>query len=104
MKDHPYFIIQREIGKSSWFGFSILLKENCGFSRKKLIRFLKDNLIEYRPIVTGSFSKQPVIRYLNADLGEDLSNADSVDKNGLFVGNHHIDIRTNLDVLNDFKV
>ncbi len=104
MKDHPYFIIQREIGKSSWFGFSILLKENCGFSRKKLIRFLKDNLIEYRPIVTGNFSKQPVIRYLNADLGEDLSNADFVDKNGLFIGNHHIDIRTNLDVLNDFKV
>ena len=104
MKDHPYFLIQKEIGKSSWFGFSILLKQNCGFSRKTLIQFLKDNLIEYRPIVTGNFARQPVIRYLNTDLDEDLSNADFVDKNGLFIGNHHIDIRSQLDILKNFKV
>ena len=69
-----------------------------------MIQFLRENSIEYRPIVTGNFARQPVIRYLNADLHEDLSNADFVDKNGLFIGNHHIDIRSQLDVLTNFKV
>ena len=103
MKDNPYFMIQTEISKSSWFGFSLIIKPNSGISRKDLIRFLKENLIDYRPIVTGSFAKQPVIKYLNVDLTQDLSNADYVHNNGLFIGNHHIDIRNKLNLILKFK-
>ena len=93
------FIIQREIGSSSWFGFSIIVKEENGLSRNEFIDFLSKNSIEYRPIVTGNFAKQPVIKYLNADLSFNLENADYVDRNGLFIGNNHEDIRKDLDLL-----
>jgi len=104
MQDNPYFMIQKEISKSSWFGFSLIIKKDSGIERKDLIRFFNEKLIDYRPIVTGSFVKQPVIKYLNVDLSQDLSNADYVHTNGLFIGNHHIDIRSKLNLLKDFKI
>ncbi len=103
MKDNPFFIIQKEIGESSWFGFSIVLREETGVKRKELIKFLDDNLIECRPIVTGNFIRQPVIKYLNTDLSQNLDNADYIDRNGLFIGNHHQDLRDRLDNLLSFK-
>ena len=99
MSNKENFIIQREIGSSSWFGFSIIVKEENGLSRNEFIDFLSKNSIEYRPIVTGNFAKQPVIKYLNADLSFNLENADYVDRNGLFIGNNHEDIRKDLDLL-----
>jgi len=99
MSNKENFIIQREIGSSSWFGFSIIVKEENGLSRNAFINFLSKNSIEYRPIVTGNFAKQPVIKYLNADLSCNLENADYVDRNGLFIGNNHEDIRKDLDLL-----
>ena len=99
MSNKENFVIQREIGSSSWFGFSIIVKEENGLSRNEFINFLNKNSIEYRPIVTGNFAKQPVIKYLNADLSGNLENADYVDRNGLFIGNNHEDIRKDLDLL-----
>ncbi|HAR52393.1 MAG TPA: pyridoxamine 5-phosphate oxidase, partial [Roseovarius nubinhibens] len=31
--NHPKFMIQREIGKSSWFGFSLVLRPDAGMAR-----------------------------------------------------------------------
>ena len=103
MDDNPFFMIQSEIGKSSWFGFSLIVKQDSGVDRKDLIDFLSEKLIEYRPIVSGSFVKQPVIKYLDVDLTQDLSNSDYVHENGLFIGNHHFDIRSKLDIIKSFK-
>ena len=102
MKTKKNLIIQKEVGESSWFGFSLIVREEYGLSRNELINFLDKNLIEYRPIVTGNFAKQPVIKYLNYDLSQDLQNADYVDRNGLFIGNHQKDIRDKLDLLLKF--
>ena len=102
MKTNENLIIQKEVGESSWFGFSLIVREEYGLSRNELINFLDKNLIEYRPIVTGNFAKQPVIKYLNYDLSQDLKNADYVDRNGLFIGNHQKDIRDKLDLLLKF--
>jgi len=102
MKTNQNLIIQKEVGESSWFGFSLIVREEYGLSRNELINFLDKNLIEYRPIVTGNFAKQPVIKYLNYDLSQDLKNADYVDRNGLFIGNHQKDIRGKLDLLLKF--
>ena len=102
MKTNKNLIIQKEVGESSWFGFSLIVREEYGLSRNELINFLDKNLIEYRPVVTGNFAKQPVIKYLNYDLSQDLQNADYVDRNGLFIGNHQEDIRDKLDLLLKF--
>ncbi|EKV58028.1 DegT/DnrJ/EryC1/StrS family aminotransferase [Brachyspira hampsonii] len=93
------FIIQKEIEKSSWFGFSFIIKDNSGISRKDIINKLISNNIEVRPIVSGNFLKNEVIKYFDYEIFENVHNAELLDKNGFFVGNHHFDIRDKIDYL-----
>lgn len=98
--NHPYIDIQKEIGSSSWFGFSLVLNEQCPISRQQLVKVLVDNLIECRPIVTGNFLKnKEVLEYFDYEISGTMKNAEYIDKNGLFVGNHHVDISTQIDFL-----
>ena len=44
--NHAYIEIQQETGKSSWFGFSLVLKESSPYSRAELVKLLTENGIE----------------------------------------------------------
>ncbi len=93
------FMIQKEIGSSSWFGFSLIAKPGSGIERKRLAKHLMDNDIECRPIVAGNFAKNRVVTYMSHSIHGDLKNAEWIDYNGLFVGNHQYDISSNLGEL-----
>jgi CDP-4-dehydro-6-deoxyglucose reductase, E1 len=80
------FLIQEEIGRSSWFGFSIILKDPL-FKRSEILNKLASNSVETRPIVTGNFTKNKVLRYFNYSIHGSLLNAEFLDSNGFFVGN-----------------
>ena len=100
--EHPFLHIQKEIGSSSWFGFSLILKEKSPISRSDLVGMLVENEIECRPIVTGNFLKNvEVLKYFDYEISGTLENADYIDKQGLFVGNHHVCIKNELDYLFD---
>lgn len=86
MIDKPNIIIQKEIGDSSWFGFSMIFKEG---NRQSYINKLGKMGFECRPIVAGNFTKNPVMKFFNYEVPHDLNNADKLDSNGLFIGNHH---------------
>ena len=81
--------IQKEIGQSSWFGFSMVVNEDSEISREALVSFLTKNGIEIRPIVAGNILHNPMVEYFDYSIGGNLTNADIVHKNGLFIGNHH---------------
>ena len=87
MSEH--ILIQKEVGESSWFGFSLILKNKLENKRDKLIEVLMQNHIETRPIVAGNFTTNPVIKYLEYEISGSLKNSDYLDKNGFFVGNDH---------------
>jgi CDP-6-deoxy-D-xylo-4-hexulose-3-dehydrase len=59
MKEIPEIMIQREIGESSWFGFSIVLPEWC--DRAPVLDVLREAGIETRPIVAGNFTLNPLL-------------------------------------------
>jgi CDP-6-deoxy-D-xylo-4-hexulose-3-dehydrase len=100
--EHPFLHIQKEIGSSSWFGFSLILKEKSPISRSDLVGMLVENEIECRPIVTGNFLKNvEVLKYFDYEISGTLENSDYIDKQGLFVGNHHVCIKNELDYLFD---
>ena len=101
MEEHPRIIIQAEIGKSSWFGFSLIVRPNSDYSRDQLRQFLDKNGFEYRPIVAGNFTEQKVLEYMNFECMGSLPNADCIQRNGLFIGNHHRDFSSTLRLLND---
>jgi CDP-6-deoxy-D-xylo-4-hexulose-3-dehydrase len=90
---------QVENGSSSWFGFSLLLEGTLAGKRKELVMALTLAGIESRPIVTGNFTLNPVMKHLDYEDLPPLPVADAVHNNGLFVGNHHFDITSELDLL-----
>lgn len=90
-KDHPFLDIQKEVGESSWFGFSFVIKEGAAIERKSLVNNLISAGIECRPIVTGNFLKnERVLSYFDYSVHDTVANAEYIDKNGFFVGNHQI--------------
>ena len=98
--NHQDFIIQKEIGSSSWFGFSLIIKPNSNLKRADIIKLLEANNIEYRPIATGDFTQNEVIKYFNYEIYGELKNAKYLQTNGFFVGNHQIDISAQIELLN----
>ena len=100
MGGHPRIIIQTEIGKSSWFGFSLIIRPDIDYSRNQLRNFLDNNGFEYRPIVAGNFTEQKVLEYMNFECAGSLKNARHIQRNGLFIGNHHQDFSSKLHLLN----
>lgn len=99
LSDNSKFLIQREIGESSWFGFSLVLRKEANILRDDLVRDLTDLGFECRPIVGGNFAKNEVMKFFDYSIYGDLKNADYIDQNGLFVGNHHYDIEDAIDIL-----
>ena len=90
---------QREVGESSWFGFSLVLEGKLKGRRSELITLLDIAGIESRPIVTGNFTRNPVIKHLDCAPIPSLPVADDIHDNGLFVGNHHFDLTKEIDLL-----
>lgn len=95
--DISYIRLQKEVGNSSWFGFSLILERNSPINRAELINIFEKNLIEYRPIVTGNFLKnKSVLQYFDYEVFGEVSEAEYLDGNGLFIGNHHVCVEEEL--------
>ena len=92
LSNHPEIIIQQEIGESSWFGFSLVIRPGSQLTRKALVLKLQELGFECRPIVAGNFAKNEVVKYFDSEVHGTLTNAEHIDQNGLFVGNHHFPI------------
>tara|TARA_B100000787_G_C16199329_1_gene303756 strand:+ start:3494 stop:4678 length:1185 start_codon:yes stop_codon:yes gene_type:complete len=100
--DLPFIQLQKEIGCSSWFGFSLVLKEGSPISRDQLIALFKEKNIECRPIVTGNFLKNTdVLEYFDYEVAGTVENAEYIDQHGLFVGNQHIDMSAEIHYLHE---
>ena len=98
--NHSSIMIQQEVGQSSWFGFSMVIKEGAGFCRSELLSALEKNNIECRPIVTGNFLKNSeALNYFDYEVSGKMTNAEYIDANGLFVGNQQIDLKYQIQYL-----
>lgn len=98
--NHPDFIMQKEIGSSSWFGFSLIIRPESKLKRVDIIKLLEANNIEYRPIATGDFTQNEVIKYFDYEIHGELKNAKYLQENGFFVGNHQVDISQQIELFN----
>jgi CDP-6-deoxy-D-xylo-4-hexulose-3-dehydrase len=84
--------VETRSARSSWFGFSLILKNRLYGKRKIVAKTLFDNGIECRPIVAGDFTKNPVIKYMDYRITGPCLTAKDVDMNGLFIGNNPGDL------------
>jgi CDP-6-deoxy-D-xylo-4-hexulose-3-dehydrase len=100
-KSNENIIIQKETGESSWFGFSIVLKNKLLGKRSEVLKKLSNVNIETRPIVAGNFTKNPTIKYMDHTISGELKNAKYIDENGFFVGNDHRDLKSRILLLHN---
>lgn len=96
----PRFSVQKEVGTSSWFGFSLLIRDPS-ISRSEVVSRLSAADIDTRPIVAGNFARKEVVKWFDCEIPPSLPGADYVDSHGFFVGNHHFDICDRLEYLRD---
>jgi CDP-6-deoxy-D-xylo-4-hexulose-3-dehydrase len=86
------------MGQSSWFGFSFIVK-GLNPRREKIIEVLTKSKIDCRPIVTGDFTKNEVMRFFNYKKHNNLPNADQLHNKGFFVGNSQESLKSELNYL-----
>ena len=98
-KDHKDFMIQKDIDKSSWFGFSLIIKPTSKLKREDVIKRLQDNNIDCRPIVTGNFTRNEVMKFFDYEIHDQLKNANYLHDNGFFVGNSQINLEEEINFL-----
>ncbi|MDX1809605.1 MAG: DegT/DnrJ/EryC1/StrS family aminotransferase [Sulfurospirillaceae bacterium] len=98
-KDHPDFMIQKDISKSSWFGFSLIIKPTSKLKRDEVVKKLMKYNIDCRPIVTGNFVKNEVMKFFDYEIHDELKNADYLHEHGFFVGNSQVDLSEEIKYL-----
>ena len=75
----------------SWFGFLMTVREDAGFTRNELARFLESKNIQTRYLFSGNYVKHPCFDEMRA-LGEgfrvvgDLVNTDRIMNQSLWIG------------------
>jgi CDP-6-deoxy-D-xylo-4-hexulose-3-dehydrase len=79
-------VSEQEGGRSTWFGFSVLLPDAA--TRVRLRDHLEGRGIATRPIVAGNLAVQPAFRDSPHRIVGALANATAIGERGLFIGNH----------------
>ncbi|GAI20628.1 unnamed protein product, partial [marine sediment metagenome] len=70
----------------AWFCFVITVRENAGFTRNELTRFLEFNRIETRNLFSGNLLRHPAFQDIPHRVVSDLKNTDLVMNNTFFIG------------------
>ncbi len=97
-KDDARFIIQQEVGESSWFSFTMIIAKEADISRKQAFIALDAYDIKYRIITGGNFLAHDVIKYIDHEVTKS-NNASYAHNNGFFVGNAPVDLTESIDLL-----
>ena len=70
----------------SWFGFVITVRQDAGFTRNELTRFLEDNRVETRNLFSGNLLRQPAFIGIPHRVVGDLTNTDAITERTFFIG------------------
>ncbi len=97
-KNDDRFIIQKEVGESSWFSFTMIIHPDSSLDRQTVFKALQKAEIGYRIITGGNFLEHDVIKYFDYEVTKS-KNASYAHNNGFFVGNAPKDMTREIDIL-----
>jgi len=93
------FIIQKEVGESSYFSFTMILNPKLNLDREKILNKLRESGIEFRIITGGCFLEHDVIKYFDYEEFGEIKNARYAHYNGWFIGNAPTDLTKEIEYL-----
>jgi len=70
----------------SWFGFVITVREQAGFSRDDLVRFLEACRVETRSLFAGNLLRHPAFEHIPHRIVRDLAHTDVAMNRTFFIG------------------
>jgi CDP-4-dehydro-6-deoxyglucose reductase, E1 len=70
----------------SWFGYVITVRDDAGFSRADIVKFLEANRVETRSLFAGNLLRHPAFQGIPHRIVGDLANTDAVMHRTFFVG------------------
>jgi CDP-6-deoxy-D-xylo-4-hexulose-3-dehydrase len=70
----------------SWFGYVITVREDAGFTRDELTRFLEASRIETRNLFSGNLLRQPAFMDIEHRVVGGLANTDAITQRTFFIG------------------
>lgn len=95
--DVPWLRLQQDKhGESSWFAFGCVLQESLLGRRDEVIKAFDEHGIEYRPIASGNFLNQPVVKMMPHYNHGNYEGAQQIEENGFWVGNHSTDCKAGI--------
>jgi CDP-6-deoxy-D-xylo-4-hexulose-3-dehydrase len=103
-KDLKSAYLQEYNKENSFFGFAFILTNKLKNKRDMIVRYMKNNQIECRPIVSGNMTTNPMIKFAEYKIPFKLKSTQYVDKNGFMIGNRSIFItKSEIKILLKFK-
>ncbi len=87
-KYEEYFIFPEWLKQTEpcWFGFMLVLRENCPFTRLDIVNYLQENKIETRSLFAGNLLKHPAYSGIKHRVVGGLKNSDLIMENGFWIG------------------
>jgi CDP-4-dehydro-6-deoxyglucose reductase, E1 len=72
----------------SWFSFVVTVRDDAGFTRNQMTRFLEANLIETRNLFSGNLLRHPAFENIERRVVGNLENTDRIMNNSFFIGTY----------------
>jgi CDP-6-deoxy-D-xylo-4-hexulose-3-dehydrase len=70
-----------------WFAIVLILNDEYESEMKNYVEYLDKNGIENRPVVTGNFTRQPVMKMINENINPEVyKGAEKIHRCGLYIG------------------
>lgn len=70
----------------SWFGFILTVREDAGFSKNEIVKYLEDKKIATRQLFAGNITRQPYFENIEYRIHGTLENTDSIMNNTFWIG------------------
>jgi CDP-6-deoxy-D-xylo-4-hexulose-3-dehydrase len=81
------FFLENKNTEASWFGLPLMINKSQAWKKKKFMKYLNKNGVETRPIISGNFFNQPVIKLYKFDnQNNKFKNSQEIEDRGFFIG------------------
>ena len=96
--------MQQYSKNNSFFGFAFVLQNKLENKRDMIVKYMKKNKIECRPIVSGNITTNPMIKFASYNIPYNLQVTRYIDKNCFMIGNRSSQVtKSEIKNLKNFK-